>query len=248
MSEEANNKMRSIRRCFTIMELFDDKRCPMSATEIARELDAPLSSIVDLLKSVSGLGYIAYDSRKRTYFTTPRLGLLGSWQNTNPINQINYEDIMNEIHAKTNETISVFLQNDIEMNCISTMAGTHAILFSLSENSKLPIFGTAVGSALLAKWEDADIEKLMQRVSRKSKSRISKNQKEKWIDAIESARSKGYAAAYDAVIPEAGAIATAVAAPGNQWVVFSIGGLSKRIKKEESKFAKILIDASSKGR
>lgn len=211
----------------------------MSATDLAREMDAPLSSMIDLLKCLSDLGYVAYDNRSRTYHPTTRLGLLGDWLNTSPLDQSQYIQLMEKLLDQTKETIGIFWQNDTEMKCVTALHGTHPIAFNLSLGQTLPMFGSAVGSSLLAKWTNAEIEKTYQRFKRQSSSKVLPL--DTYMSSVEKARAEGYAAGYDLVMSEVGAITAALPINNNRWIVFSVAGLSGRIRQNEDKIAQALI-------
>ena len=237
MPEQSKNTMRSVRRCFALMELFDREQSPLSASEISNELAAPLSSTIDLLKCVSELGYFAYDSRARTYFPTARLGKLGDWMETNPLHQLNYTELMEDLHEASGETISVFTQSGSEMVCVASIPGTHRVSFNLEPGERLPLFNSAVGLSLLAEWDDSEIEKAYRKTKPGSKLPRLETLRKK----ITKIRSNGYASGYELVIPDVGAITATKAYGYDQCVVFSVGGLSKRVKAKEPELSKLLL-------
>jgi len=237
MTPARPNTMRSVRRCFELMELFDETRQALSASDISRKIDAPLSSIMDLLKCLQDLGYIAYDSRDRTYFMTTRLAVLGHWMAESKISEKSYLAIIEELHEKTRETVCVFWQDNLAMKCVASKRGSHPLSFNMSVGDTVPTLGTAVGTALLAQWEDSDIFKLIKKASHHGESSIDEK---KILRAINKTRKDGYCCTYDEYMSEVGAIALAVPVMINQWLVFSVGGSSKRIKKEESNIVQLL--------
>src|SRR3546814_2678173 len=53
-----------------------------SSDLIADALGYPQSSTSALLRSLVGMGYLNYDAHARTYITSSRVALLGSWVNS----------------------------------------------------------------------------------------------------------------------------------------------------------------------
>lgn len=239
MVDRGGNSLRSVRRCFAIMELFDRERRPMSASEIARELSAPLSSVIDLLRCMSELGYLSLDSRGKSYCMTTRIGGLGAWMNDAAELVLDHTDFMEKLHQETQETIAVFWQNGFDVTCVSQLAGRHPLTFNLEEGSQLPLFGSAVGWALLSTWDDADIQKFYRRAKAQKIGDLPKE--DALFENVNRARRDGYAAGYDLVIPSVGAIAGPVPAASGQWAVLSIGGLSSRVRQSEAKYAAALV-------
>lgn len=234
--------MRSVRRCFQMLEYFDQHRRPMSPTELSKALDAPLSSMIDLLKCLGSIGYILYDSRSRNYYPTLRLGLLGEWLASNPLYHASYHEMMEDLRETTQETVSVFWQNDTEMKCVASMQGPRSIAFVMEPGESMPMFGSAAGTALIAKWNDADIKKAYKRHVRRHSNEevISLDQ---CMQAVQEARTLNYAVGYNMVIPDVGAITSACRVDDDRWMVFSVAGVSKRIKEREREIAATLLSS-----
>lgn len=233
--------MRSVRRCFQLMEMFDEDRRSMTASDIARRIDAPLSSVMDLLRCLQELGYISFDSRDRSYFMTTRLAMLGNWMAESQVNEKSYRAIINELHEKTRETVCVFWQNNLQMKCVATIRGTHPLSFDLPVGNTVPIVGSAVGTILLAQWSDSEVSKLLKKAAARDDTDIDEKP---LLRKVRKARKDGYCAVYDDLLPEVGAIAVAAPVIANQWLVFSIGGLSKRIKQDEKNIVDLLKEVT----
>lgn len=238
MATNVSSSMRSVRRCFRVMELFDLEKRPMAASEIARKIDAPLSSVIDLLKCISELGYISYDGRHRKYAATPRLGRLGEWLVSSPLNHINHTDILETLQQQTRETVSIFSLDEHRLTCIACLPGLHAMSFNLPIGEHIPLFGTAAGSALLSTWTDVEIDAEYAKWTRKGgKSDMLPKKRKAGVNAC---RRQGYCAGYNLVIEDVGAVAMAVEVAADQWVVFTIAGLTRRIRENEAALAAAL--------
>lgn len=212
----------------------------MSATELAKALDSPLSSMVDVLRCLASLGYVAYDPRSRSYYPTMRLGMLGEWLTTNPLDHTSFQHLMQTLRDSTLETIGVFWQNDTHMKCVAAVQGGHSITVSLKPGDNLAMFGSAVGTALLTKWTEEDIRKAHARHLTRSDNTIPTL--DECLETVALAREQGYAVGYDLVTEGLGAIAAPCAASAGRWMVFSIAGVSERIRARESEFGRALVD------
>src|SRR3546814_5492035 len=73
--------VKSAGRVLEILEYFDDLQRQSTVMEIADALGYPQSSTSALLRSLVGMGYLNYDAHARTYITSSRVALLGSWVN-----------------------------------------------------------------------------------------------------------------------------------------------------------------------
>ena len=70
--------VKSARRAFEILELFERERRPLALKDILDDRGYPASSGSALLKSLVTLGYLDYDNDRRTYFPTMRIAALGA--------------------------------------------------------------------------------------------------------------------------------------------------------------------------
>ena len=71
--------IKSAQRTLALLELFSSRQRPLTVGAIARDLVIPQASTSMLLKSLTELGYLAYDAVARTYLPTLRVVLLGGW-------------------------------------------------------------------------------------------------------------------------------------------------------------------------
>ena len=228
--------IRSIRRGFQIFELFDIRREPLSASDIARALNAPLSSILDVLRSISALGYITYDSRARVYFPSLRTALLGSWIQTSLFGDENLESMLREIGEVTRETVVISAINDLDMQYLWVIPGAQAIGLTIEQGRLVSIFDTAIGQALMARWTDEEIGSFIKRYQRR-RAKDRKLLPQQVLAQVEDVRRRGYACAYDSGLDSVGAIALSIALSKDRNLVIGVGGPSDRVRENEADIA-----------
>lgn len=228
--------IRSIRRGFQIFELFDIRREPLSASDIARALDAPLSSILDVLRSISALGYITYDSRARMYFPSLRTALLGSWIEMSLFGDETLESMLREIGEVTRETVVISAINDLDMQYLWVIPGPQAIGLTIEQGRLVSIFDTAIGQALMARWTDEEIRNFIKRYQRR-RAKDRKPAAQQVLAQVEDVRRRGYACAYDNALDSVGAIAVSIGLSKERNLVIGVGGPSDRIRENETEIA-----------
>lgn len=239
------SSIRSIKRSFEIFELFDVSRTPMSATDIARALGTPLSSTLDLLKSISALGYITYDSRARTYFPSLRVSLLGSWIQTSLLGDMALLPMLDEIQGVTSETVAISAINDLEMQFLWVARSRQAISLNIEEGQVLPIFTTAIGQALIARWKTAEVKAFVKRFKRWRPDRPAMDEASALASAA-AVRDRGYAALYDQALIGVGCVAVAIPIAHERNLVVSVGGPTERIQSSEPDIAAAIREAVHK--
>src|SRR5688500_1609065 len=71
--------VKSAARTIAVLEHFSATRRPHALKHICKALGYPQSSASVLLKTLTTLGYLNYNRRRRVYFPTLRVAALGDW-------------------------------------------------------------------------------------------------------------------------------------------------------------------------
>jgi IclR family transcriptional regulator, KDG regulon repressor len=112
--------------------------------------------------------------------------------------------------------------------------GKFPISLRVREGFMAPIFSTGIGAALLSTMPDDRIVSLAERFNTQTRRRRDRIDIEIVLAEIRRVRDKGYAAAYDRLIDDTGAVAMPLpkSLEGRQLVV-AVAGLGDRIRRNE---------------
>ena len=227
MSSE--NVVKSVGRVFEILELFSSVREPMNAQSICLQLNYPQSSTLVLLKSMVELGYLAFDSTAKTYFPTPRISSLGNWIFPDLLAGGDMDMKMASLNQQTKETVYLAVQKNLSMQYVKVYPGLLPITLTITEGGVAPLFGSAVGMALLSTKTDDELDRLTDRNSGDPmRQSIDLSALKKQLNQI---RKRGYSCVFDAVLPGAGAIGIPLSSkvlPGNY--ALGIAGPTERMR------------------
>jgi len=235
----ASDLVKSAARAIEILEVFATERRRLTLAQIGGLLDYPKSSLSVLLKSLLAQGYLSFLPTDLSYFPTLKVSALGDW-----IPSVLFGDallpMLQDLRDATGETVTVTTPAGQRMRCLRVLLGTHRIALQLDEGTTFPIVGSAVGAAYLASLDEADYEAFFAR-ARSPKSSLQAHDVDNAEKMVAAARKRGFAAAYDSVTDDAGAVAIALP-PGifGDPLVIAIAGLSHRILRNESKIAELL--------
>ena len=236
-----SNVVKSVGRVLSLLELFRKEQAPLTATEICKSLKYPKSSADALLKSMVHLGYFSLDAQTLRYFPSLRVTQLGDWLPSMLYGSGETLKMLQELHRQTGETVSLLMPNGLEMQFVTVLPGTYPISLNVQEGYSLPIFETAVGIAQLATRTDSGIEKLVKRNNRDASRIAPRIDLAILMNKIQSARSVGFAVIYDRVLNDTGAIAMALPVGLlDMAMVVGVGGLSERIKTNETDIIQIM--------
>lgn len=237
----ANSVVKSVGRVLEVLELLREERRPLTATDIGRALGYPKSSANAILKSLVALGYLSFDRASLAYFPTLRVTQLGDWLPGVLLGRAEALNLLDELHEATSETVTLSMQNDLSMQFLRVIQGTHPISLRVVDGYVAPLFGTGVGAALLSTKSPEEVRALAERALGRARKRSERFDLEAVLAEIEAVRRQGYAAAYDRLLADTGAIAMPLPTPvDGRVLVVAVAGLGGRIHRNESRIIRVM--------
>lgn len=197
-------------RVVDILQYFREVGQPARATEISAALDLPNSSVHKMLKSLVLRGYLLFDFQKKLYAPTFRLV-----STMLDIEQSFYggprlRRALQDIHARTGQTVCLCVQNDCWVQNVATLPGAHYRPAVQGEGMRMPILGSAPGNVLMAAKTDAEILEVARRARDGGYLELDARGIGPLMESVKRARRDGYATWPGFSFP--GAVAIAVAA------------------------------------
>lgn len=227
--------VKSAGRAFEVLDLFRRERKQLSAAEIGQALGYPKSSTNALLKSLVSLGYLVLNARTLRYFPSLNVTRLGDWIPSVVLAAGDAFEILAEVHAATQETVTLSVQTDLSVSFVKVIPGTFPISLRMKEGLTAPLFSSAVGTAILSRLSDAEIENLLARANARTRRKADLVDAATVMRHVSAARQKGFTVFYDAVFPDTGAIAVPFPSPVEGFpMAIGVGGLRDRIRRNEA--------------
>lgn len=227
------NVVKSVGRVFEVLELFTSVQSPLNTQTICQRLNYPQSSTLVLLKSMAELGYLAFDSKAKTYFPTPRVSDLGNWifPELQPGGELDLK--LAALNEQTRETVYLTIQKNLNTQYIKIYPGKMAITLTIDEDDSFPLFSSAVGLALLSQKADQEFIRLIERC--RDQPEFSTIDFAALKNTIVEIREAGFAALYDGLMPGAGAIGVPLPQSANR-VNYAVGiaGPTERIRQNQA--------------
>lgn len=232
--EAAGGVVKSAGRVLAVLELFHRMRRQLSAAEISQALGYPKSSANALLKSLVALGYLVLNPKTLRYFPSLSVTRLGDWIPSVLLSSGDAFAILREVHAATQETVTLSVQNDLSVIFLKVIPGTFPISLRLTEGFVAPLFTTAVGFAILSQMPDEEIAALAARSDALVRKRSDKVDLQKLLREVRETRQRGFAVRYDALFPDTGAIGVPFTSEVEAFpLAIGVGGLRDRIRRNE---------------
>lgn len=213
--------VKSAKRAFEILELFDAERRPLALKDILEGLGYPASSGSALLKSLVALGYLDYDRDRRTYFPTMRIAALGAWVPDALFGDGALLSLMERLRAATGETVILATQSDLHAQYVHLLHSAEPLQFSVPPGARRPLANSGLGWCLLSAKSDDEIERLRRRINAEP-GQGPPLSREDLMARVNEVRTRGYAVSKHTVSPGAGVIGAPLPR-GAYGRVFAIG-------------------------
>ena len=150
MSKKDETVIKSVRRVFEILELFDKERRPLQAVEVAKRLGYPTVSTHALLKSMYLLGYADFDVKTRGYSPARSIPFIVDWIPEFFDAEKQFLSFVNELNNETGETINVSRRMGGRIRVIHGQECKHPIGVSTRVGTTMPILHTITGLTAIA--------------------------------------------------------------------------------------------------
>lgn len=235
-----NNVVKSAARVIQIFEFFDTVRRECPVAEVADHFGWPHSSTSVLMRSLVSLGYLNYDSRRRTYLPSMRVALLGDWVHSAMLVHGRLADMLEQLNQETGETIVLAAQNGLHSQYLRVIQGTNTLRMHLQIGTLRPLFGSGTGRMLLTRMSTDAVVKLI----RKFNAGAGEHER---IDAdaqlalLAADRERGYAVSMNQVTPHATLIAMLLpAGPAERPLAIGVAGLTDRLVANEARYVETI--------
>ena len=237
-----NKTVKSAGRVLEILEYFDDLQRQSTVMEIAEALGYPQSSTSALLRSLVSMGYLDYDPYARTYITSSRVALLGSWVNSQFVAEGAIIALMKALNARTGDTVVLAVRHGLHVQYIHVIQATSPARLHMTLGTVRPLAGSGAGFALLSTMSDAEVTRLVMRINAEAEEGQALVKVREVLDQLAEIRRKGYAFTCDMVTRGGGIIAAPLPRAGaKQRMIVGIGGISEVMRGREDELSSVLL-------
>lgn len=241
---DSKSAVKSAARVMQILELFDDIKRPAAVMEIAKALEYPQSSTSALLRSLVYLGYLTYDSADRTYFTSMRVALLGSWISPHFVAEGAILRMMRDLAQKTGDTIVLATRNGLFAQYVHVIQATSPARLHMTLGTVRPLAYSGAGYAILSQLPVADATRIITRYNAELDEGQTPVSVREVLETLELTRKRGYVMTTGIQTVGGGIIAAPIPQePGKPAMAIGIGGISEILHAREAELSKILLDA-----
>jgi DNA-binding IclR family transcriptional regulator len=232
--QERRSLSRSATRALDVLEYFGNVRRPLRAVEIAQALGLHPSTTDQLLKTMVDSAHLVFEARSKLYFPSPRLVRFGAWLTERYFGDDRIRRTLEAVQSGSGEAVTLSVQNDLFMQLVDAVDPIWQS-DQIERGLKAPLFGSAIGAALLATRADGEIEALMER------ARASAGDRPAILAGIRRVREDGYAFGGISTDDEIRSIAVALpASPAGVPMVLGLAGPADRIERRRDELVELM--------
>ena len=161
----ATTEHRPTKRVLDILELLSNSEEGMTLTELAKALNAPKSSIMPLVHTMTARNFIYMQKDTLRYRIGVATYSVGVAYNNRKTSLQFIQQEMNNITALSNETCQLGIQSRNMVLYIAKKDSPQPIRLMSSVGKQLPLYCTGLGRALLAYKSEEEIRNCFQKFS-----------------------------------------------------------------------------------
>jgi DNA-binding IclR family transcriptional regulator len=204
----STNPVKSAARALAILELFDNLKTRAPAGLISDHLKIPVSSTSALLRSLTSLGYLSYDTADRTYSPTLRVAFMGDWLLRSSLGNKPILQLMEHLSSATGEMIAIATRSGLYSQYIYVIQATNPVRHVVRNGALLPLVKSASGWMLLSPVPERRIKMIAMHSNAQGAITREPVSPQWLVEQVDAAREAGHAYSYGQVNVGAGAVAT----------------------------------------
>jgi DNA-binding IclR family transcriptional regulator len=231
---------KTTRRTLEVFEAFHQRKTPISLTELARILRAPISSCHGIVRTLIARGYLYNVDAERNLYPTKRLLRLAETVAGNDPMLRRLTSSLSHLRDLSGETLVLGKwQNDVVIY-LDVVESQQMIRYSAQPGDRQPVHFSSIGKAILAQMDDAALAAWLaanplERQAPKMNMTARQLHRE-----LKAARASGYCVAGGETEKDVMAVAIAVPAHGDS-VGIAIAGPRSRIKPAARRHGALLL-------
>jgi IclR family transcriptional regulator, KDG regulon repressor len=236
----------SLHRAVAILDCFHLDQTELGVREIARQVNLHPSTVGRLLTTLTTLGLVKQDEKTHRYRMGSKVLRWSSIYMSRLDLRNETRPYMEEIHFKTQETVSLYIPDGDSRVCIERLESPQSVRLVAHIGERMPLYAGASGKVLLAFIHPEQQEKIIQDVPLQKLTERTIVNRDDLRHELADIRDKGYAIS----LAERVEGAASVAAPifdlsGKAIGAINISGPSGRFSEDKiQEYAHLLVEVT----
>ena len=179
-------------RTLCLFEAFAESQSPLALTDLAKRIDAPVSSCHALVKTLQNLGYLyVLEQKKRVYPTKRLLQVARSIASHDPLLE-SVSPLLHELRDELGETVILGKRQGDSVVYLDIIEGTHTVRYAASPGDAKPLHSSAIGKAMLGEESGECMRKVIARLPCAPVTSSTITDRNQLLDNILDGQRRGY--------------------------------------------------------
>ncbi len=184
--------LQSLAKGLTVLQAMAEANQPMTLSHIARAASTSNATATRICYTLTQMGFIDRDEQRR-FFITPRILSLGhsavcslGWRNV-------AQHYLERLSFELKETVNLSVMDGHELVYIARVNTDRILPFDLQLGSRLPVYCTSMGKALMAFSPPELVIEILDQVNFAALTHRTIKDKDEYLAELDQVRAKGYA-------------------------------------------------------
>ncbi|WP_241051399.1 IclR family transcriptional regulator [Achromobacter xylosoxidans] len=215
-------------RTLELIELYAQARRPLSLTELAQGLGAPMSSCLALVRTLAGRGYLYEVRRRGGYYPTPRLqALCGLIQAGDPwLERVRPQ--LAALRDQTDETVMLGKIQDGGVLFLEVAESAQPVHYATRPGERRPLHTSAVAKAILARLAPGEREAVLAAADFRRYTDHTRTTRAALLADVARAEARGWAENAGESVADLTGLAVALERAG-EWYALCLAGPTPRV-------------------
>ena len=230
-------------RTLEVFEAFGRAQKPLTLSELASTIGVPLSSCHGLVATLRNRGYVYSVGNNRQVYPTRRiLDVAEAIVRNDPLLET-AAPVLTRLRDDTGETVILGTREGDAVVYLEVIEGLHTIRYSAKPGEMKPLHSSAVGKAMLASLDEADLAKTISRIALKQITGVTLADENSLRRDLEKGRRRGVFVTRGENVADVMGMA-APTTPGGQPLAVALAGPIQRMDRSFDAHAKHLQQAA----
>jgi len=237
--------VKSSGRTLDLFQVFARRQVPLTVSDIARGIKAPLTSCFYLVRALEERGYLyTLNARREIYPTRKLLDVAQSIKDGEP-RLARIEPVLVALRDDTGETVIVATRQGDRVIYLAVIEGQQTIRYTARVGDFKPLHSSSAGKVLLSALEPVERAKIVAKLKLHAVTSGTITDRATLMVDLERSAKRGYAETRGENVPDVMAIARAVKIDGGIYAIV-VAGPTYRMTKQAGQHLDQLGNACAK--
>jgi DNA-binding IclR family transcriptional regulator len=185
--------MGSVAKCFQVLEALNAAARPVALTELAALARLDRSAVQRITHTLHAMGYLRQSPATRAYTLSGRMLEFGHTVLATDRLRDKAEPHLQALNRKTGETVNLTELEGPEIVYVARFPSLHAVSVDLHVGSRLPVYCSAAGRAILSRLDEEEAMAMLAAIKRPALTKRTITDLPGLRAALAEARRLGYA-------------------------------------------------------